>query len=228
MGIFDNKYLAITLGDFEFDYIKKNTGTGATLNPADETTISIIRGSDGNTFSLTPDLLKSFLKDLAGNDFSELSISLDDLMIADSGMGSVFSGNFNTEIDLSKAPIIKDFIPAGDAFSISKTELLFCLNAFQSAGITTVNTLLPEGVTKLPKTIKKGFSGNVRFKLGTDEYILGSDGTVYNVNSNTKLNGTSISHAPPSKSPISKKLGSIGIQGIGLHLKNGKLQLTIN
>jgi len=228
LSLFNNKFLSISLGDFELDIIRKKPSNMVATVASDEVSISILTGSNGKSFDLSGELLKSFSKSLADAVSNDLSISLHDVKIVTNQNLDVFTGDFDTAIDLSAAPVIKDFIPSGDKFAVEKTELLYCLKTCSSNDIAAINSYLPVGVSKLPNTIKKGFLGNIVFDFGDYTYVLGSDGKVQRLVMGEAFTPEALKNAPPATGPFNQKLGPIGVQGIGIHLNNGKLTISIN
>ncbi len=219
--MFKNRYLSITLEGVEFDLSKAGQGPTSRL-------VSVIRPTPGSS-SLTLDKsrvqsLSSALAEIVPDGFS---ISVEDIMVASYGTTEVLSASFGASIDLSALPFLKGFLPGEAQLAIKSFQLMVSTGALTQSQCTSINEILPPGVSPLPLLIKKGVNCTATLQIGTSTDVLSSSGTVNDMQPPTAAS-TSTSTTKKNPNRVGKKIGPIEISDISLGLKDGKVDVDVS
>jgi hypothetical protein len=242
MSFFDNKYLAIQIGDVEIDISR---ATNTTTTPNITTLVSVIQASDEEAFSIT-DILTQELP--SETDLIALipNIKVKDLLIAkvaptqaapNTKVSYVISATFGATIDLSALPIFDKFLPPGVVFGLQGCQLCYATQAISVADCTVINQLLPNGISPLPIYVQKGINVTATLIVDNTTFLLtmkdAPHASTTQTGSTSQQTTTSAVQDPTKANsggvtPVNKQLGPINISSIGLQLTNGNLNLIVS
>jgi hypothetical protein len=242
VGLLDNKYLSITIGDVEIDLSRESVGDPT---KPEHNIVSVIRGGESNPFTLDEDFINSFSCEMASLLPNNFSITVKDVLLAkvanvnnasgttgtNSADAMLLSASFGTKISLGELPILKDFIPEGIPFSIDGCQITMASSGISPGSCNAINQLLPDGVSPLPTLIHDGLNASATLTIGDTVAILSLKNTQV-ANNSTSNNSTTTSSTNASSNKgttnVNKQIGPVNISSFGLQLKDGTIELSIS
>ena len=216
MSFLDNKYIAINIGGIEIDLSRSSGGTPVRI-------LSVVRGSKTNPLTLDKTTLSKITSDPIINGLlpNGLSLTINDVMLADCNGAKVLAASFGAKLNLSDLPVVGSSLPKGTTFGIDNLQLIFSTAALSPNEMQAINGQIPTGIAPLPSLLQKGLNFAVALALGDEKQSLSSvPRNAIGVSGTPK---TTIPPAAPTESDqvgitIDKTIGPIHITEIGLAL----------
>ncbi len=237
MSFFKNKYLTIQIGDVELDISKSTDGA----TPPNETAALLaIQASNEEGFTLDNDFLQSISTDIPDL-LDGLSITVFDFVLAKVFSQApnpnkyIISATFGATIDLSELPFFDKFLPPGAEFNIQGCQLTYCSTGITTTDIASVNAILPNGISPLPKILNVGINVSATLIMDGVTFMLSmKNASIPSQNPtspNTQTSGAQPAPSTPTSNKgitnVNKQIGPINIAAFGLQLNNGQISLSI-
>lgn len=204
-----NKYLAITLGDLEIDLTRSSEGSPVKL-------LGALRASGQQLLTLDQATIAGMTSDPAIAELipEGISLTVNDILLADCNGTKVLAANLGANISLHDLPVIGDSLPVGANLAINSVQLLFASGALSQTDMTSVNAVVPTGISPLPTALRKGLNFAVAMTLGKVSFSVSS------LPSNPSNGVATPPKLPSSASPkavtVNKSIGPVQLSEIGL------------
>ena len=216
--MFDNKYLAITIGGLEIDLSRSST-------PKTSQLLAAIRASNGQGVRLDSSLLRKISPAIADIAPDSLSLTVKEIVAARTRKANVLVAGFEIGLSLKDLPLIGQMLPEDANIDFNDLKVLFSTADLDEVAMKALQQIVPPGIGPLPTTIRKGLNFSAVLKVGNKSYNLNS--SELSQLKSPKSKKSSASSSAKKRANVNKSYGPLRLFSLGLDYSDGVFSQVI-